>query len=241
MDAACGRRLRGRPQMSMLQDLERGRSLEIDALVSVVTELGRLTDVDAGHRCRVGPGTGARPHQWAVRLSQRRARRGVTAGGGTRGKFTRRARRRIMRRVNGSRQGRPWISTLVPAPTRPRQACGACTTHSSQRVMQPWQVTADLVDDPAACQIEIVRWPTQGWRPIDENSGDQGGITEGFLSSPGRARRSSRAITRSGTATSLAGAPGRKRRRRSVPATRASGRSSGGPTITPTAGSCSIP
>jgi 2-dehydropantoate 2-reductase len=32
-------------KMSMLQDLERGRSLEIDALVSVVTELGRLTDV----------------------------------------------------------------------------------------------------------------------------------------------------------------------------------------------------
>ena len=32
-------------KMSMLQDLERGRSLEIDALVSVVQELGRLTSV----------------------------------------------------------------------------------------------------------------------------------------------------------------------------------------------------
>ncbi|HSY09036.1 MAG TPA: 2-dehydropantoate 2-reductase [Steroidobacteraceae bacterium] len=32
-------------KMSMLQDLERGRSLEIDALVSVVQELGRLTAV----------------------------------------------------------------------------------------------------------------------------------------------------------------------------------------------------
>jgi 2-dehydropantoate 2-reductase len=31
--------------MSMLQDLERGRSLEIDALVGVVQELGRLTAV----------------------------------------------------------------------------------------------------------------------------------------------------------------------------------------------------
>jgi 2-dehydropantoate 2-reductase len=31
--------------MSMLQDLERGRSLEIDALVGVVQELGRLTGV----------------------------------------------------------------------------------------------------------------------------------------------------------------------------------------------------
>jgi 2-dehydropantoate 2-reductase len=32
-------------KMSMLQDLERGRSLEIDALVGVVSELGRLTAV----------------------------------------------------------------------------------------------------------------------------------------------------------------------------------------------------
>ncbi len=32
-------------KMSMLQDLERGRSLEIDALVTVVQELGRLTSV----------------------------------------------------------------------------------------------------------------------------------------------------------------------------------------------------
>jgi 2-dehydropantoate 2-reductase len=31
--------------MSMLQDLESGRSLEIDALVSAVHELGRLTGV----------------------------------------------------------------------------------------------------------------------------------------------------------------------------------------------------
>jgi ureidoglycolate lyase len=36
-----------------------------------------------------------------------------------------------------------------------------------------------LVDDPANFPIEIVRWPAQGWRPIDENSGDQGGVTEG--------------------------------------------------------------
>jgi 2-dehydropantoate 2-reductase len=35
----------GAHKMSMLQDLERGRSLEIDALVTVVQELGRLTHV----------------------------------------------------------------------------------------------------------------------------------------------------------------------------------------------------
>lgn len=38
-----------------------------------------------------------------------------------------------------------------------------------------------LVDDPKAFAIEIVRWPQQGWRPIDANSGDQGGITEGIF------------------------------------------------------------
>jgi len=38
-----------------------------------------------------------------------------------------------------------------------------------------------LVEDPDACPIEIVRWPAQGWRPIDANSGDQGGVTEGVF------------------------------------------------------------
>jgi hypothetical protein len=38
-----------------------------------------------------------------------------------------------------------------------------------------------LVDAPASFPIEIVRWPAQGWRPIDENSGDQGGIAEGVF------------------------------------------------------------
>ena len=38
-----------------------------------------------------------------------------------------------------------------------------------------------LVDDPQACEIEIVRWPAQGWRAIDANSGDQGGVAEGLF------------------------------------------------------------
>src|ERR1700732_4867368 len=38
-----------------------------------------------------------------------------------------------------------------------------------------------LVDDPKAFAIESVRGPAQGWRPIDANSGDQGGITEGVF------------------------------------------------------------
>jgi ureidoglycolate lyase len=38
-----------------------------------------------------------------------------------------------------------------------------------------------LVDDPQRFPIEIVRWPAQGWRPVDANSGDQGGIAEGIF------------------------------------------------------------
>jgi ureidoglycolate lyase len=38
-----------------------------------------------------------------------------------------------------------------------------------------------LVDDPQACRIEIVPWPAQGRRPIDPNTGDQGGIAEGLF------------------------------------------------------------
>ena len=38
-----------------------------------------------------------------------------------------------------------------------------------------------MVDDPHSFQIEIVRWPAQGWRPVDEDSGDEGGIAEGVF------------------------------------------------------------
>jgi len=36
-----------------------------------------------------------------------------------------------------------------------------------------------LVDDPDDVEIEIVRWPAQGWRPVDTDSGDEGGWVEG--------------------------------------------------------------
>jgi hypothetical protein len=38
-----------------------------------------------------------------------------------------------------------------------------------------------LVDDPEDCRIEIVRWPAQGSRPVDADTGDQGGTTEGVM------------------------------------------------------------
>jgi len=37
----------------------------------------------------------------------------------------------------------------------------------------------EVVSDPEKQKIEIVRWPAQGWRPVDPNSGDEGGTTEG--------------------------------------------------------------
>ncbi|MEO8753729.1 MAG: ureidoglycolate lyase [Casimicrobiaceae bacterium] len=38
-----------------------------------------------------------------------------------------------------------------------------------------------LVDDKDACKIEIVRWPAQGWRSVDDDSGDEGGVTQGVF------------------------------------------------------------
>ena len=39
-----------------------------------------------------------------------------------------------------------------------------------------------LVDsDPEQFAIEIVRWPAQGWRPVDPDSGDEGGTTQGIF------------------------------------------------------------
>jgi hypothetical protein len=40
-----------------------------------------------------------------------------------------------------------------------------------------------LVDDPAKCNVEITRWPAQGWRPVDPDCGDEAGTTEGIFSS----------------------------------------------------------
>ena len=43
-----------------------------------------------------------------------------------------------------------------------------------------------LVDDREACAVEIVRWPSRGWRPVDTDSGDEGGTTEGVFISEWR-------------------------------------------------------
>jgi hypothetical protein len=40
-----------------------------------------------------------------------------------------------------------------------------------------------LVDSPDDFEIEIVRWPAQGWRPIDAGTGDEGGSVAGIFHS----------------------------------------------------------
>lgn len=37
----------------------------------------------------------------------------------------------------------------------------------------------EIFDDPDGQRVEIVRWPAQGWRAVDANSGNEGGTTEG--------------------------------------------------------------
>lgn len=43
-----------------------------------------------------------------------------------------------------------------------------------------------LVRDPNDVEIEIVRWPAQGWRPVDPDTGDEAGTTEGIFISEWR-------------------------------------------------------
>jgi ureidoglycolate lyase len=61
---------------------------------------------------------------------------------------------------------------------------GARRVHEAPLVAATAQSLAGygcLVDDPKSFPIEIVRWPAQGWRSIDEGSGDQGGVAEGLF------------------------------------------------------------
>lgn len=40
-----------------------------------------------------------------------------------------------------------------------------------------------LVHESKGFPVEITPWPAQGWRPVDKNTGDQGGVTEGIFES----------------------------------------------------------
>ena len=65
-------------------------------------------------------------------------------------------------------------------------ACAASGCRSSTRPTTRCAATGCLVDDPNAATIEIVRWPARGWRPVDDDSGDEGGTTHGVFVSEWR-------------------------------------------------------
>ena len=43
-----------------------------------------------------------------------------------------------------------------------------------------------IVETPDNFKVKIVRWPAKGWRPVDSDSGDEGGTTEGVFVSEWR-------------------------------------------------------
>jgi hypothetical protein len=43
-----------------------------------------------------------------------------------------------------------------------------------------------LVNAPEEVRIEVVRWPAKGWRPVDPDTGAEGGTTEGIFTSEWR-------------------------------------------------------
>lgn len=55
-----------------------------------------------------------------------------------------------------------------------------------QATAESLQGYGHLVNEPKECQIEIVRWPAQGRRVVDADTGDQGGTTEGVFVSEWR-------------------------------------------------------
>lgn len=71
----------------------------------------------------------------------------------------------------------PAVSAYVPT-TGVRQVHETPVVVATERSLAGY---GKLVDDPESFPIEIVRWPAQGWRPIDANSGDQGGVTAGVF------------------------------------------------------------
>jgi len=67
---------------------------------------------------------------------------------------------------------------LDPAVPRGMRRVGMPVVDASDETLSGYGL---MVDDPHDCAIEIVRWPAQGWRPVDTDSGDEGGTTRGVF------------------------------------------------------------
>src|SRR5579871_195138 len=73
----------------------------------------------------------------------------------------------------------PHAAEIAYTPTT-----GAVARHSPRLVTASeasLEGLGQLVREPRTHPIEIVRWPAQGWRPVDDGSGDQGGVAEGLF------------------------------------------------------------
>ena len=93
--------------------------------------------------------------------------------------------------------------------------------------------------DPKAFPIEIVQWPAQGRRPIDKNSGDQGGIAEGLFEFSWRGETLYARNNAVGDSYLFGWSTFPEEATAAGAGRRASAHSSGAPTTTPMAASCS--
>ncbi len=59
-----------------------------------------------------------------------------------------------------------------------RKVCETPVVRATDQALQGY---GRLVEEPAGVPIEITRWPAAGWRAVDENTGDQGGVAEGVF------------------------------------------------------------
>lgn len=62
-----------------------------------------------------------------------------------------------------------------------RDASRTVTPRLVRATKETLQGYGTLVDEFDAQKIEIVRWPAAGWRPVDPDTGDEGGTTEGVF------------------------------------------------------------
>ncbi len=67
---------------------------------------------------------------------------------------------------------------LNPALSKDMDIVEVSTVLATNESLKGYGFLVDVYED---CEIEITRWPAQGWRPVDGDTGDEGGTTEGIF------------------------------------------------------------
>lgn len=80
--------------------------------------------------------------------------------------------------LNGTRMDIDSGSIVYPPSTGARRVHATPLVAASAAALEGYGC---LVEEPRAFAIEIVTWPALGRRPIDANTGNQGGIAEGIF------------------------------------------------------------